>query len=808
MKTPGKTYREPLINSSSRRMPGSRVFNTLDAGIRRHDEERINQWFLKNIMALLLVLSAGPASALDGIGGLEQELLEPDQAFAISVSVVDDATLQVHWDIADGYYMYRDRMRFSTESPGVELGEPQLPPGKIKDDEFFGQIATFRKQVTITIPVSRTAEGPKTIQLKAVSQGCADIGVCYPPHTQLATLQLNNLVAAAPAAASASTALQALNAFSDQLGLGDDEDEFLDPDIAFSPDIIIETPTELVVRWIIAEGYYLYRDKTSITLVDGQGVTLGSAELPDGKVKHDEFFGDVQVYYDEVRARVPLQRAASEATNITLQLGYQGCAEKGICYPPIKKQLPVTLPAMGPDETTTAAPVNPSDNQAASISSTSQDDFASVLKDSSLLWAMLFFFAAGVLLAFTACMYPMIPILSSIIVGQGDKVTTGKGFFLSLVYVEAIAVTYAVIGIVSAQVGAGVQAFFQNPWILSFFALVFVALALSMFGFFNLQLPAALQSRLSNTSNTLKGGTLLGVAAMGVLSALIVGPCAGPVLIGALIYTSQSGDYLTGALAMFALGNGMGAPLLVIGASGGKLLPKAGGWMDTVKAVFGVILLGVAILMLERILPGPVTLLLWALLLIIPAIYLRALDALPEDASGWRRLWKGLGIAMLIYGVILIIGATTGARDPLNPLRNITSTVTVSGSSEQGARHLQFQRIKTIADFEQALQNSTAAGKPVMLDFYADWCTYCLKMEDYTFSDARVQAALAGATLLQADVTANDSEDLALLNHFKLFAPPAILFFDVANGEEQPQHRMVGFMKADDFLGHLQKAIP
>jgi thiol:disulfide interchange protein DsbD len=336
---------------------------------------------------------------------------------------------------------------------------------------------------------------------------------------------------------------------------------------------------------------------------------------------------------------------------------------------------------------------------------------------------------------------------------------------------------------------------------------VFVALALSMFGFFNLQLPASLQSRLSHTSNRMQGGTLVGVAVMGVLSALIVGPCAGPVLIGALIYTSQSGDYLSGALAMFALGNGMGAPLLIIGASGGKLLPRAGGWMDTVKAVFGVILLGVAILMLERILPGPVTLMLWALLLIIPAIYLRALDALPEDASGWRRLWKGLGIAMLIYGVILIIGATTGARDPFNPLRNISTGASVSGNTTKSAQHLPFQRIKTVADFEQALQNSSAAGKPVMLDFYADWCTYCLKMEDYTFSDPRVQAALAGTTLLQADVTANDSEDLALLNHFKLFAPPAILFFGI-DGQEQAQYRMIGFMNADEFLQHLQQAFP
>ena len=759
---------------------------------------------LCRILTLLTLSMAVTPAALAEIDALEPELLDPDEAFAISVSSIDNTTLQVRWDIAEGYYMYRDRIRFSTETPGVTLGEATLPAGSIKEDEFFGKIAIFRNQVTATIPVRRATTGPAKVQLKAVSQGCADIGVCYPPHTQLMTAQLDNVATAPPAASKTSTALQALNSFSENLGLDDDEEEFLDPDIAFSPDILLETPTELVVRWMIAEGYYLYRDKIGITLVDGEDVTLTSVELPEGQVKHDEFFGDVQIFHDEVRARVALQRSSAAATDITLQLAYQGCAEKGICYPPIKKQLAVELPAMDSGETAATAAQGTTDSGTSSIGSGNQDDFAKVLKERSLLWAVLFFFAAGVLLAFTACMYPMIPILSSIIVGHGKQVTTGKGFLLSLVYVEAIAVTYAIIGVVSAQVGAGVQAFFQNPWILGFFALVFVALALSMFGFFNLQLPAALQSRLSHTSNRMQGGTLLGVAAMGVLSALIVGPCAGPVLIGALIYTSQSGDYLTGALAMFALGNGMGAPLLLIGASGGKLLPKAGGWMDTVKAVFGVILLGVAILMLERILPGPVTLILWALLLIIPAIYMRALDALPEDASGWRRLWKGLGIAMLIYGVILIIGATTGARDPFNPLRNLNTGAT---SGVPTAQHLQFQRIKSVADFNQALQGSSQAGKPVMLDFYADWCTYCLKMEDYTFSDPGVQAALAGVTLLQADVTANDSEDLALLNHFKLFAPPAILFFG-SDGQERTQYRMIGFMDAEDFLAHLQQAFP
>ena len=762
---------------------------------------------LLRVAATLLFLLSTASSALDQVAAYEQDLLEPEQAFAFSATVADDSTLQVSWKIADGYYMYRDRIRFSSATPGVELGEPSLPAGNIKEDEFFGKIATFRNQATATIPVIRKASAPTTIQLKAVSQGCADIGICYPPQTQLAQLEMP---AAAVTATDNSQTLQTLNALSDNLGLDAGDDEFLDPDIAFQADIIEASPTTLVVRWIIAEGYYLYRDKLNIQ-ISGDGVTAGPAEIPAGEIKHDEFFGDVAVFHNEIQARVPLTRANGNAADINVQLGYQGCAEAGICYPPIKKQLAVTLAAYDPNNAPAAAaaalPAATTDNTSTSLSSSSQDDFARILQDSSLLWAMLLFFAAGVLLAFTACVYPMIPILSSIIVGQGQTITTGKAFMLSLIYVEAVAVTYAVIGMISAQLGAGVQAFFQNPWILAGFALIFVALALSMFGFFNLQLPASVQARLSDSSNRMKGGTLLGVAIMGVLSALIVGPCAGPVLIGALLYTSQSGDYLTGALAMFALGNGMGAPLLVIGASGGKLLPKAGGWMDTVKAVFGVILLGVAIVMLGRILPGPVTLVMWALLLIVSAVYMRALDAVPDGISGWHKLWKGLGIAMLIYGIILIIGATTGARDPLNPLRNINTAVTVGSSGEHTTQHLKFERIKSIEDFDAAVQKSSAAGQPVMLDFYADWCTYCIQMEEYTFPDPQVQQQLANVTLLQADVTNNDETDIALLNHFKLFAPPAILFFGT-DGEEHRKYRLVGFLDANDFLAHVQKAIP
>jgi thiol:disulfide interchange protein DsbD len=752
-------------------------------------------------LAVLLLLLAPLAYAIDSIG--DEDLLAPDQAFSISARVKDDANVEVTWTIAPGYYMYRDRIRFSTDSPGVVLGKAEMPAGTIKDDEFFGKIATFRNSVTATLAVKRSAGATNSLELKAMSQGCADIGVCYPPHTQTVQLTLADAQGDNPLQESSSASSPSL---ADRLGMGTAEDEFLDPDIAFQADVYEVAPNRLRAHWIIADDYYLYRDKLAITLEDAPGVSISAIEIPPGETKHDEYFGDVQVFHHEITAMVTLQRADTDPADITLKLGYQGCAEAGICYPPIKKILPVSL--AGGDATAPAATMvstAAAGRTDVSMSSQSQDDIVRVLTESGLAWTVLFFFGAGILLAFTACMYPMIPIISSIIVGHGKHITSGKAFLLTLIYVEAVAVTYAVIGVISAQLGAGVQAFFQNPWILSLFALIFVGLAFSMFGFFTMQLPASLQAKLSETSNRMSGGTLLGVAAMGVLSALIVGPCAGPVLIGALIYTSQSGDYLTGAVAMFALGNGLGAPLLVICTSGGKLLPKAGGWMDTVKAVFGVVLLGVAVLMLERLLPGPVTLILWALLLIIPAIYMGALDNLAPDVSGWRRLWKGLGIAMLVYGIILIIGATTGARDPLNPLRNLNTGVisSDSGSGQHSSQHLQFEPIKSVDDLKRAVADSSAEGRPVMLDFYADWCTYCIKMEDYTFSDAAVQAALADTTLLQADVTANDADDLALLNHLGLFAPPAILFFD-DKGDELRASRLVGFKDAKDFLEHLE----
>lgn len=758
---------------------------------------------IKKITTLLLITSifvlTHTAIALES----EDELLEPDKAFPLKVEMQGD-NVEAEWNIADKYYLYRDKIRVSSDTPGISLGEPQLPRGKIKKDEFFGEVEIYRHKIPVSIPILREDSSISELALTIKYQGCADLGVCYPPITKQVTLKLpaiNTQTKVEPA--TETSAVTSLESLGKSLGMTDDnQDEVLEPDVAFRFDLAVDDPNSLIARWQIAPDHYMYRDKIKFK-VSGEGVQLGQLILPEGQKKHDEFFGDIEVYHNEVEARIPLLRSSKEPVNITVDATYQGCAEKtGICYPPIKKQLSFLLPpatsltpAAAPQATPLATPPVVSE----------QDQIAESLGSGSTLLIIATFFGFGLLLAFTPCVFPMIPILSSIIVGQGAEITTRRAFTMSLVYVLAMALTYTAAGVFAGLVGENLQAAFQNPWVLLVFSAVFVALSLSMFGFYDLQLPSALQSKLTEVSNKQQGGTLVGVAIMGFLSALIVGPCVAAPLAGALIYIGQTGDAVLGGIALFALSLGMGAPLIAIGTSAGKLLPKAGGWMDAVKAVFGVMLLAVAIWMLERIIPAAVTMLLWATLLIISGVYMKALEPLGSESSGWSKLWKGLGVILLIIGSFELIGAATGGHDYLQPLKGL-SVGSSTGTTQSAQQHLVFKRIKTAAELQQELDSASSQGKQVMLDFYADWCLYCKDYEKYVFTDPRVQQALANVVLLQADVTANDDEDKALLKKVHVIAPPAILFFN-RTGEEQRGYRVVGAMDADQFLAHLNKVL-
>ncbi len=743
------------------------------------------------LLNLLLLLLASPFV----VAQEEEELLDPQVAFALSVEAESDTSLIARWDIAEGYYLYRSKFKFQSNTPGAALGEATLPPGKVKQDEFFGEIETYRHAVEARIPVSWLGSAPESINVTVTSQGCADIGVCYPPQRQTFDVTL-------PVALT-STPMQSLGGLSDSLGLGlgdSNEGEVLTPERAFPFSAIAIDGNTLVARWDITPGHYLYKDKFSFSLEDAEGVTLGQPQLPQGEEKDDEFFGKIEVYHHPIDVTLPLLREKLEATEVTLKVKYQGCADIGICYPPQKKSVTIALPA-GMATGAAGSAITPIAASKPSAPLSEQDSLAASLAGGNTFATIALFFGMGLLLAFTPCVFPMIPILSSIIVGQGEGLTTRKAFTLSLVYVLAMALTYTVAGVVAGLFGANLQAAFQNPWILISFSAVFVALAFSMFGFYELQLPSALQSKLTEVSNKQQGGTLFGVAIMGLLSALIVGPCVAPPLMGALIYIGQTGDAVLGGLALFALSLGMGAPLLAIGVSAGKFLPRAGGWMDAIKAVFGVLLLAVAVWMLERILPASITLLLWALLAIISAVYMGAIDAIREGASGWYKLWKGLGLVLLIYGGLMLVGLAGGNTDPLQPLRGLA----VSGGAAAQPQHLQFKKVKTIADLEREVKAASAAGKTVMLDFYADWCVSCKEFEKYVFSDPQVLAALSNTVSLQADVTANDEADQALLKQFRLIGPPGIIFYD-RSGAELSDYRIVGYTEATTFADHVQRA--
>jgi thioredoxin:protein disulfide reductase len=709
-------------------------------------------------------------------GWAEDDFLPPDQAFGYTTSS-DGREIVVRWTVQPGYYLYLKRMGLESGDAGVTVGTPVYPKGELHNDEFFGEQIVFRGDFEVRAPVTLPA-GTSRFNLDLKLQGCADAGLCYPPTTWQTSVDVGGTGALLDTARSG-----ALFGGGTQSG-----DDFLPVDAAFVLETVADGPDRVRLRWTIADGYYLYRERMTATTTSEQA-RLGALSLPTGKLKNDEFFGEQEVYYDELVATLPVSRAGTSEFQLPLKVTFQGCAEAGLCYPPETKTLNVVLPAGA--GTTASAGAPPGASGGGFVSE--QDRLAALIRDGSLWLVLATFFGLGLLLALTPCVLPMVPILSGIIAGQGENVTTKRAFALSLTYVLGMAVTNTLAGVAAAAAGSQIQAMFQQTWVIVLFALMFVVLALSMFGLFTIQMPSALQTRLTDVSNQQRAGTFGGVAMMGALSALIVTACVAPPLFAALAVIGQTGDLVRGGSALFFMSLGMGAPLILIGTSAGKLLPRAGAWMDTVKQLFGVLMLAVAAWMLARIVPDWAQLLLWAIPALIGAwILLRQVRS--RTAWGWTG--RAAGAALGIYGVVLLAGAGLGGTDPLKPIPQL--------AGEQ--RKLEFKLIKTVDDLEREVADAAAVNRPVMLDFYADWCVSCKEMEKYTFTDAAVQAALANAVLLKADVTANDDADQALLKHFEIFGPPTIAFYG-PDGAERANYRVVGFMKAPEFERIAREAI-
>ena len=584
-------------------------------------------------------------------------------------------------------------------------------------------------------------------------------------------------------------------------------DDLLEPDKAFRISARSVDPHTVEITYRIADGYYMYRERFKFSTDPGT-VKTGPAEFPKGEVHDDQFFGKTETYRKELRIRLPIEDSAG-LERFRLKVGSQGCADVGVCYVPQEQSAEIRLAAAsadprGGDPLTRLGLNSPSEGGAATFSDrfgqglVGGDDssFVRVLESGRIWAALAFFFVAGIALAFTPCVLPMIPILSGIIVGEGRQATRKRALLLSLCYVLGMAVTYTAIGMAAALSGQMLAAALQSPLVLGTFGLIFVILALSMFGFYELNLPSGIHTRLISASHRLPGGHYGGVVIMGMLSAAIVSPCVAAPLAGVLLYISQTRDMWLGGSALMSMALGMGVPLMVVGVSEGALLPKSGPWMKTVKQVFGVLLLGVAIWIVSPVIPAAAQMFAWGALLVVCAVYLRAIDPLPAQTSGWPRLWKGVGLIALLCGAALVLGALAGGRDPLRPLAGITA------SAGELPRAAGFERIKTVAELDARL---AAAGRPVMLDFYADWCVSCKEMERFTFSDAQVQERLAKMTLLQVDVTRNNADDQALLKRFRLFGPPGIIFFDTA-GKEVTGLRVIGYENATRFAQTLDRA--
>ncbi|HAT8720077.1 TPA: protein-disulfide reductase DsbD [Legionella pneumophila] len=544
-------------------------------------------------------------------------------------------------------------------------------------------------------------------------------------------------------------------------------------------------PNTFAIQWDILPKYFLYSDRIQLNSDNDDIAQLGTLRFPTPLTKTDKQGRTFKVYRNQLTLPVGVLGITPGETIVTLR--FQGCADDGFCYPPEVRQIKLAisdkLALSQVDLETLKAPeeVTPEKTEQ------SEQDIADIFANHNWIMILLIFYGFGLLLSFTPCILPMVPVLSGIIVGHGKTATTKKAFFLSLSYVLSMSVTYAVVGAVVALLGANLQISMQSPWAISLFSLIFVLLALSMFGFYEFKLPDAWQSKIVGSSREQRGGHYLGAAIMGCLSTLILSPCVTAPLIGVLTYIAQTGNVLLGSVTLFTLSLGMGTPLLLIGTSAGKWLPETGSWMNAVKAFFGILLLAVAIYLMARILPAGLVMGLWACLLIFSGIYS---GALTKSNTNQEKLCQGIGIILLTYGLLILIGASMGSSNPLQPLANLQAAPTVSNAFESA-------KTQSVKSVELAIKQ--AFGKPVMLDFYADWCASCKVMENTTFKDPRVQKALSHFIVIKVDVTANNQNDKALMQHFRVVAPPTFIFFN-AQGIQLNNLKRVGEFNADEFM--------
>ena len=800
---------------------------------------------MKPIASLFLAACLGIWSLfLFSPTGLANEELLPAEAAFIFAAEQTDEGIEVKWGIADGYYMYRDKMSFKLGNKEFTNSDSLFPDGIVKSDELFGEVEVYTKEFKVHLPLPEGTSGD--VELIANGQGCNEpIGVCYPPmeykqnftfaslepaiqETDQKTEQVDSNNDQAPDTKSVpqddapeestldqspsestentlnleTNSKPALNEVNDVqdlrdlLAAGFQQPEFLEVDEAFKVSIETDSSTDkrINIRLEVEPGYYLYRDKIEFPNSETQGIQ--EVSIPEGEIKQDEYFGEVEVFKTSFNIIASIDTDARSDTRISIR--YQGCAENGICYSPVEKRLDVShLPpsVLKNDEPTTPVidtqPVRPIDtNEPAQ-------------KNISLLTILAGAFVAGLLLTFTPCVLPMIPILSSFIVGQGDKLTKLKGGLLSIFYVLGTAVTYAAMGALAGATGDQLQAYFQNIWAIGLLSGLFLVMSLGMFGVFNLQLPASVQSRIQNSSSNLSGSIPL-VFLFGLISALIVGACVSPVLISTLSVAVSQRDPVLGAQMMFTMALGMGVPLLALGFGAGYLVPKAGNWMNTIKYIFGILLIAVAIYLLQSVPQVPI-LFLWASFFIILSVYLGATQSDFSALSGLEKLEKGIGIILLVWGIICLIGAALGQRDVLQPIpQSLYTSSAQPGSTKQ--LHVDFQRIDNERQLEAALAKADEQNRFIMIDYYADWCTDCIRMEKTTFSDPDVVTVMDQKFIaLQVDVTdPNDVERKKLKTRFNVFGPPAVLFLD-SQGNELKEHHFYGYRDSQAFLAILSK---